>query len=170
MSNNIPQTYNFLTLHATLARVISFAETNEYIYPPISQTQVNQFYSSMSALFTLSEQLQVLPYLEQKQTFELAASYYAQTKNCLVTLFMSSPSPSQAKGWFDYQKEFKAREQYQKDLMVLMTWHLDFFEELVQRAPPLIIPALTEALSHPELPQQEDAVVSAALPDQDLFL
>lgn len=170
MSTNTTETYDFLTLHTTLARVMLFAHTNEYIYPPVNTEQLKHFNSSMKSLFVVFEQLDVLPNWEQKQTLELAATQYASTKNCLVTLFMASPSPSQAKGWFDYQKEFKAREQFQSDLMLLMSWHLNFFEDLVHKAPLLIVPSLTERLSSSDEKEQETSAMFEVSAPDSLYL
>lgn len=148
MSSDTQDNFNFLSLNNTLDNVLKFASENEYIHPPLAQEALHDFYIHMKDLFILSEQLKVFPSCVKKQTLESAAILYQPTSRYLVTLFMSSPSPKQAKGWFDYQKEFKAREQYQHEIMLLMSWHIHFFDELVSLCPPLLIP----------YPQQQSAI------------
>lgn len=134
------QPLDYLTLNTILNQIIAFAATNQYQSPRPLEQNIATFDKAMQALFILYEQVTILPSMAPKATLEEISNLYSDTARGLNSLYMCSPEPKEAKGWFDYQKEYHSREEQQRNLLILLEWHRNFYQKVLSIAPTLPIP------------------------------
>ncbi len=152
MSNLKTDEYHYLSLSTCLSHVIEFASINKNQTPVPTKDQLEQFEVAMQTLFILYEQIALMPNSAPKLHLEQISTLYTPTQNGLTKLFMACPPAKDAEHWFDYQKEFDAREQQQKSLTELIVWHTGFYQKVLHLAPPLPIPLLQARISRNRRP------------------
>lgn len=131
---------DYLYLNTVLRDAVHFVNNNKYFKPQPSIDLVEEFEAVFRQLLNNSQTLMLLPESNIKATLEAISGTYTFTYRGLTALYMSAPVPEDAAGWFDYQKELRARQTFLKNLQILLNWHVEFFDEIVSNFPFLPIP------------------------------
>ncbi|MCC2605094.1 hypothetical protein [Planctobacterium marinum] len=147
----------FIEINQLLRDVQVFSETSQYLQPSPPEQALAQFFKDMQSLLVLCQQIRLLPDVALKDTLQQISALYVPTTRGLMALYMSAPDPESARGWFDYQREYTARQSYIRNLKALMLWQEAVFARIVGHYPLLPVPydwPLTEGPQEPDLPAE----------------
>ncbi|MFC4656199.1 hypothetical protein ACFO3I_14380 [Rheinheimera marina] len=143
---------NYLVLSACLQQVVEFASANPAMDPKPDSAGLALWASQMQQLLVFQQKILLLPGQESRQELEAVSALYSCSQDGLLDLIYASPLPAGAEHWFDYQQEFKARQQQLNALQLLWQWQQAFYTELLLASPHLPLPYPTEGAGNPEDP------------------
>lgn len=161
MTDNQSQLPDFLKLNEILNQVVYFASSNRYQTPEPDNLFLDSFNQKMQKTFVLYEQLRTMPGYTPKATLEELSLLYWDVYEALTVLLMGSPDPKAALSWFDYQKEFSARQKQLQNLTMLLDWQQALYTSLLDCVPLLPVPiTLLETTSNKALGVESDSVTA----------
>lgn len=144
----------FIAINLLINDVQMFAESNPYIQPEPPQKMLSQFFGDLQQLLILCQQIKLMPDVALKESLQQVSALYLPTTRGLMALYMSAPDPEGARNWFDYQREYKARNTYINNLTALLNWQEAVYDGLIQAYPLLPVPYEWPQSNEPDTPPE----------------